>query len=278
MKIIDTFNNILILLEEMDFQFDENLWRTYAEKISVEFPDKCKNDSNSYDFQKDILPVLEASINNASKMKKAHDSFIHATKELRERFVEVFSVEPQVDIIFYLGLCNGSGWVTKLDNKSVILLGIEKIVELDWCDTDSMIALIYHELGHIWHGEVGVLYADTKSTSEKSIWQLYQEGIAMYCEQLLLNDFTHYHQNKGGWLEWCDRNRKELFIEYKRRIDTNESTQDFFGDWCSYKGHSDIGYYLGCELIKSIAYKYTLEELANLKIDDIYSALCNCIA
>jgi len=140
-----------------------------------------------------------------------------------------------------------------------------------------MTALLYHELGHIWHDAIGTLYHDTNSISEKSLWQLYQEGIAMYCEQLLLNDFSSYHQDKNNWLGWCNKNRKDIFIEYKKRVDENESTQDFFGDWCNYLEHSDVGYYLGCELLKSLSSKYPMTKLANLEINDIYSELCNIV-
>jgi len=275
MKVIDTYNDILNLFQNSKNKFDQKLWQIYACEISAELPEKCFNDSASYDFNKNIQPVLDNTINSKAKLKEAHNSFLSITKGLNERLVNVLGMDLEVDIILYVGLCNGAGWVTKLDNKSVILLGIEKIVELDWCDINSMTALIYHELGHIWHDTIGSLYVNTNAISERSVLQLYQEGMAMYFEQILLNDFTYYHQDENGWLSWCEENKKNLFIEYKKRIDTDESIQDFFGDWCNYQGYSDVGYYLGCELIKSLVPKYSLEELANLKIKDIYTELCN---
>lgn len=39
-----------------------------------------------------------------------------------------------VDIILYLGLASGAGWATTLGGKRVILLGVEKIIEIDWYD------------------------------------------------------------------------------------------------------------------------------------------------
>jgi hypothetical protein len=257
----------------MDAQFDNELWIKYAREISDELPYKCIADSQSYDFIQDVLPILENTMNEKSKLEEAHISFIRITQGLERRLEQIFSIDLQCEIILYLGLCNGAGWATTLDGKPVILIGIEKIIELDWCDESRMSALIYHELGHIWHDQVGVLHLQTSSTYEKSLWQLYIEGVAMYCEQMLIGDYTYYHQNRNDWLEWCNNNQKELFAEYKCRIDANGSTQDFFGDWCDYKGYSDVGYYLGCELIKGISNKYTLKELANLKIDVIYSEL-----
>lgn len=54
------------------------------------------------------------------------------------------------DVALYLGFCNGAGWVTDIDAKTVVLLGIEKIIELDWVSVDDMRGLVYHELGHVY--------------------------------------------------------------------------------------------------------------------------------
>jgi len=169
-----------------------------------------------------------------------------------------------------MGLCNGAGWATTLDEEPAILLGVEKMIELDWCDAETIASLIYHELGHIWHTSVGKINQKTTSTREKYILQLYQEGIAGYFEQLLSNDFTKYHQNKGNWLSWCYENKRDLNIEYLRRLQENESAQDFFGDWCTYQGFSNVGYFIGCEFIKHLTSKHSLNELANLDICTIY--------
>ncbi|MBQ2812531.1 MAG: hypothetical protein IJE63_04700, partial [Clostridia bacterium] len=56
----------------------------------------------------------------------------------------------------------------------------------------------------------------------------------------------------------------EIKKEYLRRLDKRQSVQDFFGDWCSYNGHSDVGYYLGCKFVEHLMKKYTLKEVANL--------------
>ena len=95
----------------------------------------------------------------------------------------------------------------------------------------------------------------------------------MYAEQLLCENMNFYHQDNDGWLDWCNANRKNLYQEYVRRIDSGESVQDFFGDWCSYNGKSDVGYYIGCELVKALAEKHSLFELADLKLCEIENQL-----
>ena len=45
--------------------------------------------------------------------------------------------------------------MTNINGRDVILLGVEKILELNWFDEVSMCGLIYHELGHVYHTQYG---------------------------------------------------------------------------------------------------------------------------
>ena len=197
------------------------------------------------------------------------------TAGLAEKIAKITPVDIQVDIILYIGLCNGAGWATMLDSRHVVLLGIEKIIELDWCDKSTIAALIYHEIGHVWHDTVGVMHCSSSNKGDRAAWKLYQEGVAMYFEQLILNDFMHYHQNAGNWLQWCQDNKLTSLDEYRRRIVCDESIQEFFGDWCEYKGYSDVGYFLGCEFVKYLLQRYSLETLANLDAATVRKELFN---
>lgn len=211
----------------------------------------------------------EKEFENKDKMALANHSFIAVTSDLKNNINKLFHEEIELDIVLYLGLCNGAGWATTLDNRNAILLGIEKIIELNWQSKSQMQALIFHEIAHIWHKTYGILYPHTSSQGEKSIVQLYQEGIAMVCEQILYQDINHYHQNKNGWLDWCITNKNQIKREYLKRINNCEGTQDFFGNWCSYQGYSDVGYFLGCEFIKYLQEKFSLVEIANLKVSTL---------
>ena len=269
MKIINTYPDIILLCDEMDGIFYMDLWENYASGISKNLPDKLKEDSSGYDFTSQIFPVLTQTINDRDALKKAYDAFIAATMDIEKRCRQVFETSLQVDIIFYLGLCNGAGWATMLDGKNTILLGVEKIIELGWHNKKNIKGLIYHELGHILHSIKGFSPSEPLGSRGKSIWHLYSEGIAMYCEQLLCGDFESYHQNIDGWLDWCAGNKKDILREYKERVRSNESVQDFFGDWAQWRGRSDLGYYLGCEFVKSLARRYDLNGLLNLSLLEI---------
>ena len=118
--------------------------------------------------------------------------------------MECFGHELEIDIVLYVGLCNGAGWVTNINGRDVILLGIEKILELNWYDEDSMRGLIYHELGHVYQMQYGVLEQESFDHRKNFVWQLFVEGIAMYFEQVLVGDKNYFHQDAEGWKQWCE--------------------------------------------------------------------------
>ncbi|MBQ7125467.1 hypothetical protein IJO12_00095 [bacterium] len=127
MKIINTCDKIKALFSG---GFDMTEWRKYAGEISKELPSKCENDAKDYDFKKDILPVLESAL-NADKIDFVSKNFQAVVDTLNANLSKLFDAEPDINIILYLGLCNGAGWATTLDGKNTVLLGVEKIIELD---------------------------------------------------------------------------------------------------------------------------------------------------
>lgn len=73
-----------------------------------------------------------------------------------------------------------------IHGRRVILLGIEKIMELNWCDINSMTGLIIHELGHVYQAQYGVMDLQTDSVADQFLWQLFTEGVAMVFVRYLL--------------------------------------------------------------------------------------------
>ncbi|MBQ7980489.1 MAG: hypothetical protein IJ305_02665, partial [Oscillospiraceae bacterium] len=141
MKIIDTFNEIQQCYP--NGIFDISCWGKYADGIAPDFSNKIKNDTADYDFEQDILPILQSAISDAQKLTAAYNSFVSATADLADKMREKLGTELDVTIVFYLGLCNGAGWATTLDKKPAILIGVEKVIELGWFDERNMQALIY---------------------------------------------------------------------------------------------------------------------------------------
>ena len=272
-QIIDTFSQIGEVF--CNGRFDLKRWREYINTIyrntSDIFEDDLQEyiDSGSYTYEDDILPLLNR-VQGHPFLETLHTSFVRVTNGLNQRIIDCFAHELEIDIVLYLGLCNAAGWVTDINGRDVILLGIEKILELSWYDEDSMYGLIYHELGHIYHKQYGAFEQEGRNQSQNFIWQLFTEGIAMYFEQLLMNDLSYYHQNKDGWKNWCDAHFQQILMDFQADLPAmTRFNQRYFGDWVDYCGRADVGYYLGARFVQDLCSRYDFEQLIRLEIEEV---------
>lgn len=272
-QIIDTFSQIGEVF--CNGRFDLKRWREYINtiyrNISDIFEDDLQEyiDSGSYTYEDDILPLLNR-VQGHPFLETLHTSFVRVTNGLNQRIIDCFAHELEIDIVLYLGLCNAAGWVTDINGRDVILLGIEKILELSWYDEDSMYGLIYHELGHIYHKQYGAFEQEGRNQSQNFIWQLFTEGIAMYFEQLLMNDLSYYHQNKDGWKNWCDAHFQQILMDFQADLPAmTRFNQRYFGDWVDYCGRADVGYYLGARFVQDLCSRYDFEQLIRLEIEEV---------
>lgn len=273
-KIIDTLSQINSLFDDRTFNIGK--WENYINSTYDKSADIFKNDlkeqleSGDYIYEKDILPIINAVYENIS-LQILQTSFYKVTDKLNDKIREHFDNELDVDIVLYLGLCNGAGWVNNINGRDVILLGIEKILELNWCDEDSMYGLIYHELGHVYHKQYGEFEQHSEDNERNFVWQLFTEGIAMYFEQILVGDTNYFHQNKNGWLDWCEENYYQIVKDFNSDLmRMTRFNQRYFGDWVDYYGRSDIGYFLGTKFVQYLCDRMEFEQLIKLGIDEIY--------
>ena len=246
--------------------FNLTTWRAYAEGLEAGLAELCLEDVKGYDYDTDIRPVVEAALAQPDKLVEVRENFRKATDGLEGRIEAILNARIDADCLLYLGLCSGAGWATTLNGRPAVLLGIEKIIELDWCDWQKLEGLITHELGHLWHFQQ--YKTPGFEASAPGLWQIYAEGVAMYFEQTLAGDGEYMHQYDDEWYAWCRENQRELFAEYLRRVQSAESVQDFFGDWSAYRGHSDVGYYLGAKLARRLT-----PNLLDATADDVRHAL-----
>ena len=271
MRFVDTYLDV-VRLRALD-HFDMDVWKEYADRISPYLYSKVVGDVKDYDFEVEVLPVVKKAMMNKDLINTIHENYQIVTQNLNAKFRSCFRKTLDAYVILYLGLCNGAGWATALGTQRVVLIGIEKIIELEWYDKTTLFSLISHELGHIWHEEAGGAFGKQNTEKEKAVFQLFSEGIAMRCEQMLCGDDQFYHQGKDGWLSWCQLHKREIQQEYLYRVQNGIRIQDFFGDWCAYQGYSAVGYYLGCEFVKHLMCKQSLKQLAQLNNGEIYNEL-----
>ena len=254
MNIIDTSSDFSSAFDNGHFNFDK--WNAYIDKWVPGVKELCTRDMRDginagYSWQDNYLPILNSVMADSVKRKKTVKSFRKITEHLDARITEVFGKTVDADVVLYIGLCNGAGWVITVSERPTVLLGIEKIIELDWCSNEDMTGLILHELGHVFHSQYGSFEYRTDSTPDGFLWQLFTEGVAMVFEQEIIGDTGFYHQDKNGWMNWCGRHIELIKRSFYHDLSimTRES-QRYFGDWVSFEGHNDVGYYLGTLFVR----------------------------
>ena len=273
MKIIDTYSLALTSYGDSGFSFER--WKKYINSaLPGLFPilaEDVKSVLRTGEFsEEDYLAALNMAGQNRDCLEAAHDSFARVTIGLDGIITERFGKSPDADVIFYLGLCNGAGWVTEYRGKTAILLGMEKIAELSWCGVGDMYGLICHELGHVYQKQYGILKRSFDKSEDSLLWQLFTEGVAMCFEQTAAGDPEFYHQDKNGWKEWCDGHFEQIKSDFASDLKTmTPADQCYFGDWVSYNGRGDVGYYLGCRFVRYILSDYGFDEIIGFDIDRV---------
>lgn len=275
MRIINTSSDFLSVFEDGHFNLEK--WETYIDKWVPGAKKLCQNDLKEcieagYSWNDDYLPILNAVFTNNEKREETVRTFCEIVENLDEKIIQVFGKTVDTDIVLYIGLCNGAGWVTKINDKTTVLLGIEKIMELDWCDKDNMTGLIIHELGHVFQSQYGCLYHNSKSTQEKFLWQLFTEGVAMVFEQEIVGNSEYFHQDKNGWKKWCDQNFELIKNSfYHDLINMTQENQRYFGDWVRFEGHGDVGYYLGTRFVRYLLKYDRFESIINYTVERVWT-------
>lgn len=273
LKIINTSKDLFHAYENGVFSLEK--WKEY---IRLSFPSAeqvCLSDmenslSTEYSWEKYYLPVLNAASRKKAEIAETSRIFTCITENLEERILSRFNKVPDVDIILYLGLCNGAGWVTEIEGKTTILLGIEKIIELGWNNQDNMNGLILHEVGHAYQAEFGVLHRNITVPADYYLWKLFIEGVAMVFEQETVGKTDYYHQDKNGWKTWCEENLHFIATSFEadRHIMTKES-QRYFGDLVHFDGYPDTGYYLGTRFVRFMMNTSGFDEIIHFDVETV---------
>lgn len=269
-------------------QFDLACWEQTLQAADPDLAALCLADMQAdikaglIRFEEHLLPVLQAAYAAPDICAHAIASFEAVTSGLEQRIRQAVGCPVEADIILYPGLCNAAGWVTQLRSQDVILLGMEKIVELRWQDMDAMHGLILHELGHVYQRQQGILEQDFSTARERYLWQLYTEGVAMHFEQLLIGEPDYFHQDHDGWANWCRDHLPTLARDFFADLDAmRPDNQRYFGDWVSYRGRGDTGYYLGAKFVDFICQDRPFSSILNLEIaavENLYQSFLHTLS
>ncbi len=273
MRIVDTSKELLSAFAAG--RFDLQKWEAYVDAFVPGAKRLCLDDMREvlaagYSWETDFLPVLNAVARDGDKREQVIASFHRVTDRLEERIVERFGRAPDAELVLYLGLCSGAGWVTEIEKKHVVLFGIEKIMELNWQGLDAMIGLVYHELGHVYQDCFGVLRRESEAMADQMLWQLFTEGIAMVFEQEIVGDPDAFHQYDPAWKQWCAENLGRLKRAFAEDLPSmTHQNQRYFGDWVRFEGQGDTGYYLGARFVRFLMEHEDFDQMIGWELPEV---------
>ncbi|MCR5663840.1 MAG: hypothetical protein K6G17_03060 [Oscillospiraceae bacterium] len=273
MNVIDTSGALLSAFEAG--RFDPEKWERYIDRAVPGAKELCLEDMRAciragYSWEKDFLPVLNAVARDGEKRDRAIRSFHRVADGLEAKLLARFHRSVETDLILYLGLCSGAGWVTPVRGRTTVLLGVEKIMELGWVGEDDMTGLICHELGHVYQDQYGVLRRELDALPDQLLWQLFTEGIATVFEQELAGDPGYFHQDKNGWKDWCERNKALIRQSFADDLPSmTHENQRYFGDWVRFMGYGDTGYYLGALFVRFLLRFDDFDSLVRCGVEDV---------
>lgn len=112
----------------------------------------------------------------------------------------------------------------------------------------------------------------------------------MVFEQELVGNPDYFHQNVNGWTTWCHEHLSAIAHCFAAESPSlTRETQRYFGDWVSFEGYPDVGYYLGARFVRFFGYylgarfvrflmeKMTFDEVLRLPLSQIqqsFDAFC----
>ena len=100
----------------------------------------------------------------------------------------------------------------------------------------------------------------------------------MIFEQELVGNPDYFHQNGNGWTTWCHEHLTAIAHCFAAESPSlTRETQRYFGDWVSFEGYPDVGYYLGAHFVRFLMEKMTFDEVLRLplsQIQQLFDAFC----
>ncbi|RMH05802.1 MAG: hypothetical protein D6704_08635 [Nitrospirae bacterium] len=213
-----------------------------------------------------VFPYLTERL---SAMRQARQNLLELGKPLFSRAQQVLAFDSNAVFVIYVGIGCGAGWVTTFGGSPAILFGLENIAECGWSTPKAIMGLVAHEIGHLVHHYWRTQHG--KSTGRGPWWQLYEEGFAQRCEELIKDSGTwHQMSSDDDWLDWCKSHKGWLAAKFLRTVDAGEPVSAFFGSWLKICGKSETGYFLGCGCMKELEKRFTLQEIALLENVEVH--------
>jgi hypothetical protein len=133
-------------------------------------------------------------------MHKAHKHLLALCPTIFHQAELKLGFASPIIFVIHVGIGCGAGWVTSYQDSSAIWFGLENITECGWSDEGSIAGLIAHEIGHVvheqWRAQSGGSFGDG------AWWQLYLEGFAQRCEEIISEGSAPHEISNDEDQEW----------------------------------------------------------------------------
>jgi len=271
-RVIDTFPAFLALWPRIQKQALPDQIEAWATEYLSEWPELLTKQVDDYASQgvdwrqiarEKVFPFLAGRL---PAMQEAHRNLVGLCLPVYARAQEVLGFDADAVFVIHVGIGCGAGWVTSFGGSPSILFGLECIAECGWGDAEALAGLVAHEIGHLAHYHWRARHGKTMGAGPW--WQLYEEGFAQRCESLILKA-EHWHQagpdNNAGWLRWCHNHQGWLAAEFLRTVDAGQPVTPFFGSWLDICGRSEMGYFLGYQVMWELEQRLGWRESALLQ-------------
>lgn len=271
-ELIDTFPVFLTYWANVQGKPLDSQIESWATEYMAQWPELLAKQIADYASQgldwrqiarEKVFPYLAERLD---AMQQARQNLLELCPPLYARAQHALAFDSRAVFVIYVGIGCGAGWVTSFGGLPAILFGLENAAECGWTDSTDITGLAAHEIGHLAHHHWRAQHG--KSIESGPWWQLYEEGFAQHCEQLIL-DSESWHQagsdDPDDWLQWCQDHKGWLAAEFVRTADAGAPVSPFFGSWLDICGKSETGYFLGYKAIGELQKRFALQEIALLE-------------
>ena len=89
-------------------------------------------------------------------------------------------------------------------------------------------------------------------------------------EQEITGDPDYFHQDVKGWKKWCEEHESLILTTFAEDLKTmTQEDQRYFGDWVSFEGYGDTGYYLGTRFVRYMLRNVEFDKIIGYEIGDV---------
>jgi hypothetical protein len=202
-------------------------------------------------------------------MKQTRANLLWVVPEVCERMERTLGVGLVPSIVLYVGIACGAGWATRYLDEPACLLGLEMIAQSGWQAPDRLEGLLAHELGHLAHMDWRGEWDEFERAEDDPCFQLYSEGFAQRCEQIILGRESWHQVQDDAWLRWCRSRLPWLAKRYLQRVVKEQPVREFFGSWHALRGRRQTGYFLGHAWVGEMLRVEGIQPVARLSPEEV---------